>query len=155
MLQCLIQAVPVSARKAQGRVLDNPATVMQLPHMDAATVKALRNKNKIKSLQGDTPRPTAPGCCVPEFHLVAADLQDLSSAERTTLLRVVGLSLQQAEEVDAFIAALPTVSLVVECGVDGEDAIYEQDIVKCSVLLPAATFRSVWASQLSLVCPSR
>ena len=63
-----------------------------------------------------------------------ADLQDLSPKERTALLRVVGLSLQQAEEVDAFIAALPTLALVSECGVDGEDAIYEQDIVKCTVL---------------------
>ncbi|KAL6127655.1 hypothetical protein ACLB2K_071018 [Fragaria x ananassa] len=106
--QCIIQAVPLSARKATGGSSEGIAPFLQLPHFSEAVVKKIARK-KLRVFQ---------------------ELRDMSMQERAELLsQVAGFSPAEVEDVETVLAAMPSISLDVECETEGEEGIQEGDIV--------------------------
>ncbi|GIL50242.1 hypothetical protein Vafri_6471 [Volvox africanus] len=120
MMQCVSQALSVSARKPTGSAsakaaanADGMAALMQLPHFNLDVLKKLK-KRRVQTIK---------------------DLQDLPPAELGEALRSAGLGDAMAEEVATFLATLPAVHCRAECEVTGEEDIMEGDVVKCRVQL--------------------
>ncbi|XP_004308042.1 PREDICTED: dnaJ protein ERDJ2A-like [Fragaria vesca subsp. vesca] len=106
--QCIIQAVPLSARKATGGSSEGIAPFLQLPHFSEAVVKKIARK-KLRVFQ---------------------ELRDMSMQERAELLsQVAGFSPAEVEDVETVLAAMPSISLDVKCETEGEEGIQEGDIV--------------------------
>eukprot|EP00246_Nothoceros_aenigmaticus_P007037 TRINITY_DN20630_c0_g1_i1.p1 TRINITY_DN20630_c0_g1~~TRINITY_DN20630_c0_g1_i1.p1 ORF type:complete len:708 (-),score=159.22 TRINITY_DN20630_c0_g1_i1:163-2286(-) len=160
--QCIMQAVPLSARKSSERAVaaggssEGIASFLQLPHFDDSVVKKIGRK-RVRNLQ---------------------ELRDLSHEERKDLLMSSGgLSEQEVADVDAVLVIMPIISLDVTCETEGEEGIQEGDLVTLRVwvtlqrpngsvlvhahaphypypreevywlLLADAAYNSVWASQ--------
>ncbi|KAG2485811.1 hypothetical protein HYH03_015521 [Edaphochlamys debaryana] len=119
MMQCMAQALSVSARKpvtgsaAKAGAADALAALLQLPQFDSDVLKKLK-KQRIQSIK---------------------ELQDLSAADLGEALRGAGLDAGAVEEVSTFLATLPSVHCRAECEVPGEDEIMEGDAVKCTLQL--------------------
>ncbi|GIL87084.1 hypothetical protein Vretimale_14247 [Volvox reticuliferus] len=120
MMQCVSQALSVSARKPTGSVsakaaanADGMAALMQLPHFNLDVLKKLK-KRRVQTIK---------------------DLQDLPPTELGEALCSAGLGDAMAEEVATFLATLPAVHCRAECEVTGEEDIMEGDVVKCRVQL--------------------
>ncbi|KXZ42319.1 hypothetical protein GPECTOR_162g134 [Gonium pectorale] len=120
MMQCIAQALSVSARKpltggsaAKAGSAEAQAALLQLPHFDVNVLKHLK-KRKIQAVK---------------------DLQDLPRAELNDALKSAGLSEADSEEVATFLATLPAIYCRAECVVDGEEEIMEGDLVKCKLQL--------------------
>ncbi|CAM6098125.1 unnamed protein product [Calypogeia fissa] len=104
--QSIIQAVPLSAKKLSERAItcggnvDGVAPFLQLPHFKDVVIKRLVSK-KVRCLQ---------------------DLRDLSKEGREDVLTSVeGLSKAAADDVQAVLETMPSISLDVVCETEGEE----------------------------------
>lgn len=118
MMQCMVQAVPLAAKKAAhiGKSADSTAALLQLPHFDDGLLRKLQ-KRRVKTLP---------------------ELQLLSVEERAEALQASGLNATQVEDVETMLSAMPTVWVSAQCSVevDGEvddGLVLECDIVTCTV----------------------
>ncbi|XP_076882392.1 dnaJ protein ERDJ2A-like [Bidens hawaiensis] len=106
--QCIIQAVPLSARKATGGSTEGNAPFLQLPHFNEAVMKKIARK-KVKNLQ---------------------DFRDMKTEDRAELLsQVAGFSAAEIEDVESVLEMMPSVTVEVNCRTEGEEGIQEGDIV--------------------------
>ncbi|KAL6972025.1 DnaJ protein erdj2a, partial [Sarracenia purpurea var. burkii] len=106
--QCVIQAVPLSARKAAGGFTEGIAPFLQLPHFNEAIMKKLARK-KMRTFQ---------------------ELRDMTPHERAELLtQTAGLSAAEAQDVETVLEMMPSLTLEVTCETEGEEGIQEGDIV--------------------------
>lgn len=106
--QCIIQAVPLSARKSIGGSAEGIAPFLQLPHFSEAVIKKIARK-KVRTFQ---------------------DLQEMSLEERSELLaQVAGFSPAEVQDVKMVLEMMPSVTVEVTCETEGEEGIQEGDIV--------------------------
>uniref|UniRef100_A0A0C9RWF7 TSA: Wollemia nobilis Ref_Wollemi_Transcript_8918_2488 transcribed RNA sequence n=1 Tax=Wollemia nobilis TaxID=56998 RepID=A0A0C9RWF7_9CONI len=111
--QCLIQAVPLSARKITernanaGGLTDGIAPFLQLPHFSEVVVKKLGRK-RVRFLQ---------------------DMREMTPQERIDLLTQTGFSDQEANDVEVVLDMMPSVTIDITCETEGEEGIQEGDIV--------------------------
>ncbi|XP_062078828.1 dnaJ protein ERDJ2A-like [Humulus lupulus] len=106
--QCIIQAVPLSARKSTGGSSEGVAPFLQLPHFSEAVIKKISRK-KVRTFQ---------------------DLQDMTMQERVELLtQIAGFSSAEVQDVEMVLEMMPSVTVEVNCETEGEDGIQEGDIV--------------------------
>ncbi|CAI9097797.1 OLC1v1034293C1 [Oldenlandia corymbosa var. corymbosa] len=105
--QCIIQGVPLSARKATGSN-EGYAPFLQLPHFSEAVVKRIARK-KIRTFQ---------------------DFRDMKPDERSELLtQVAGFSAAESQDVEMVLDMMPSVTIDITCETEGEEGIQEGDIV--------------------------
>ncbi|KAM3693846.1 hypothetical protein ACJW31_07G015200 [Castanea mollissima] len=106
--QCIIQAVPLSARKSIGGSAEGIAPFLQLPHFSEAVIKKIARK-KVRTFQ---------------------DLQEMSLEERSELLaQVAGFSPAEVQDVEMVLEMMPSITVEVTCETEGEEGIQEGDIV--------------------------
>ncbi|KAF8117923.1 hypothetical protein N665_0008s0261 [Sinapis alba] len=106
--QCIVQAVPLSARKSSGVSSEGNSPFLQLPHFSDAVVKKIARK-KVKSFQ---------------------ELQEMSLEDRSELLtQVAGLSATDAEDIEKVLEMMPSLTVDITCETEGEEGIQEGDIV--------------------------
>ncbi|XP_042505963.1 dnaJ protein ERDJ2-like [Macadamia integrifolia] len=106
--QSVIQAVPVSARKAIGGSTEGIAPFLQLPHFSEAIVKKIARK-KVRTFQ---------------------EFQDMSPQERAELLtQAAGFSASEARDVEVVLEMMPSITIEITCETEGEEGIQEGDIV--------------------------
>ncbi|KAK6937960.1 DnaJ domain, partial [Dillenia turbinata] len=115
--QCIIQAVPLSARKAAGGSSEGIAPFLQLPHFSETILKKIARKG-------------------PQCHLFLRkvrtfqELQDMPRPERTELLtQVAGFSTDQVQDVEMVLEMMPSITMEMKCETEGEEGIQEGDIV--------------------------
>ncbi|CAN4087668.1 unnamed protein product [Withania somnifera] len=105
--QCIIQAVPLSARKAGSGSSEGFASLLQLPHFSDAVITKIAKK--VRALQ---------------------NLQDMTLQERAELLSdVPGLSAAEVQDVEKVLELMPRATIEVTCETEGEEGIEEGDIV--------------------------
>ncbi|KAI7756520.1 hypothetical protein M8C21_005610 [Ambrosia artemisiifolia] len=103
-----MQAVPLSARKATGGSTEGNAPFFQLPHFNDAVMKKIARK-KVKSLQ---------------------EFRDMKIEDRAELLsQIGGFSAAEIQDVESVLDMMPSVTVDVTCGTEGEEGIQEGDIV--------------------------
>ncbi|XP_065869155.1 dnaJ protein ERDJ2A-like [Euphorbia lathyris] len=108
LTQCIIQAVPLSARKATGGSTEGLAPFLQLPHFSESAVKKIARK-KVRTFQ---------------------DFCDMTLQERSELLgQVAGFSSSEIEDIEMVLEMMPSVTVEVKCETEGEEGIQEGDIV--------------------------
>ncbi|KAL0304333.1 UNVERIFIED_CONTAM: DnaJ protein ERDJ2A [Sesamum radiatum] len=101
--QCIVQAVPLSARKAEGI-----APFLQLPHFNDDIIKKISRK-KVRTFQ---------------------EFQDMSLQERAELLsQVAELSPPEVQDVEKVMELIPSLTVDVTCETEGEEGIQEGDVV--------------------------
>ncbi|KAF9664232.1 hypothetical protein SADUNF_Sadunf17G0134700 [Salix dunnii] len=106
--QCIIQAVPLSARKATGGSTEGIAPFLQLPHFSEAVIKKIARK-KVRTFE---------------------DFRDMTLQERAELLeQVAGFSSDKVKDVEMVFGMMPSVTVEVKCETEGEEGIQEGDIV--------------------------
>ncbi|XP_057468249.1 dnaJ protein ERDJ2-like [Actinidia eriantha] len=106
--QSIVQAVPLSARKASGGSSEGIAPFLQLPHFSEAVVKKIARK-KVRTFQ---------------------DLQDMTIQERAELLtQVAGFSSAESQDVETVLEMMPSITIDITCETEGEEGIQEGDIV--------------------------
>ncbi|KAL9255897.1 DnaJ protein ERDJ2A-like protein [Drosera capensis] len=106
--QCIIQAVPLSARKPIGGSTEGVAPFLQLPHFSEAVVKKIARK-KVRTFE---------------------DLIDMTPEERTELLtQVGGFSDDETKDVELVLNMMPSITVDVVCETEGEEGIQEGDIL--------------------------
>ncbi|KAJ8442050.1 hypothetical protein Cgig2_007888 [Carnegiea gigantea] len=106
--QCVIQAVPLSARKAGGGSTEGIASFLQLPHFSEAVTKKIARK-KVRTFE---------------------ELRDMTPQERAELLsQAAGFSAAEIEDVERVLEMMPSLSMEVKCETEGEEGIQESDIV--------------------------
>ncbi|XP_030943037.1 dnaJ protein ERDJ2A-like [Quercus lobata] len=106
--QCIIQAVPLSARKSIGGSAEGIAPFLQLPHFSEAVIKKIARK-KVRTFQ---------------------DLQEMSLEERSELLtQVAGFSPAEVQDVEMVLEMMPSITVEITCETEGEEGIQEGDIV--------------------------
>ncbi|KAF4362254.1 dnaJ protein ERDJ2A [Cannabis sativa] len=106
--QCIIQAVPLSARKSIGGSSEGIAPFLQLPHFSESVIKKISRK-KVRTFQ---------------------ELQDMTMQERADLLtQIAGFSSAEVQDVEMVLEMMPSVTVEVNCETEGEDGIQEGDIV--------------------------
>ncbi|KAL8140567.1 hypothetical protein V2J09_006588, partial [Rumex salicifolius] len=106
--QCIVQAVPLSARKPVGGSSEGIAPFLQLPHFNEAVVKKIARK-KVRTLQ---------------------DLLEMTPQERTELLTgVAGFSEAESLDAETVLNMIPSMTIDISCETEGEDGIQEGDIV--------------------------
>ncbi|KAF2605817.1 hypothetical protein F2Q68_00045274 [Brassica cretica] len=106
--QCIVQAVPLSARKSSGVSSEGISPFLQLPHFSDAVVKKIARK-KVKSFQ---------------------ELQEMSLEDRSELLtQVAGLSATDVEDIEKVLEMMPSLTVDITCETEGEEGIQEGDIV--------------------------
>ncbi|KAL9249779.1 DnaJ protein ERDJ2A-like protein, partial [Drosera capensis] len=106
--QCIIQAVPLSARKPIGGSTEGIAPLLQLPHFSETVVKKIARK-KVRTFE---------------------DLIDMTQEERTELLtQVGGFSDDETNDVELVLNMMPSITVDAICETEGEEGIQEGDIV--------------------------
>ncbi|KAL5567881.1 hypothetical protein UlMin_024456 [Ulmus minor] len=106
--QCIIQAVPLSAKKTSGGSSEGIAPFLQLPHFSEAVVKKIARK-KVRTFQ---------------------DLQDMTLQDRAELLaQSAGFSSAEVQDVETVLEMMPSITLELICETEGEEGIQEGDIV--------------------------
>ncbi|PHU06378.1 DnaJ protein ERDJ2A [Capsicum chinense] len=106
--QSVVQAVPLSARKAAGGSSEGYAPFLQLPHFSEAVVKKIARK-KVRTFQ---------------------DFRDMTPDERADLLtQVAGFSNSESHDVEMVLEMMPSVTIDIACETEGEEGIQEGDIV--------------------------
>ncbi|KAJ8452766.1 hypothetical protein Cgig2_005102 [Carnegiea gigantea] len=106
--QCIIQAVPLSARKAGGGSTEGIASFLQLPYFTEAVTKKIARK-KVRTFE---------------------ELRGMSLQERAELLsQAAGFSASEVQDVERVLEMMPSLSLEVNCETEGEEGIQEGDIV--------------------------
>ncbi|KAI3793261.1 hypothetical protein L1987_35877 [Smallanthus sonchifolius] len=98
--QCIIQAVPLSVRKATGGCSDGNAPFLQLPHFNDDVMKKIARK-KLKTLQ---------------------EFRDMKSEDRAELLsQSAGFTAAEIQDIESVLDMMPSVTVEVTCGTDGEE----------------------------------
>ncbi|KAJ0817572.1 putative DnaJ domain, Sec63 domain, Chaperone J-domain superfamily [Helianthus annuus] len=93
--QCIIQAVPLSARKATGGSTEGNAPFFQLPHFNEAVMKKIARK-KVKSLQ---------------------EFRDMKTEDRAELLsQIGGFSAAEIQDVESVLNMMPSITVEVTIG---------------------------------------
>ncbi|CBI22629.3 unnamed protein product, partial [Vitis vinifera] len=106
--QCIIQAVPLSAKKAAGGSPEGIAPFLQLPHFSEAIIKKIARK-KVRTFQ---------------------ELSDMPLQERAELLtQTAGFSSAEIQDVEMVLEMMPSITIIVTCETEGEEGIQEGDIV--------------------------
>ncbi|XP_057959938.1 dnaJ protein ERDJ2-like [Malania oleifera] len=106
--QSIIQAVPLSAKKPTGGSSEGIAPFLQLPHFSESVVKKISRK-KVRTLQ---------------------ELCDMTAEERAELLtHVAGFSADETHDVEMVLEMMPSITVDITCGTEGEEGIQEDDIV--------------------------
>ncbi|XP_016513905.1 dnaJ protein ERDJ2 [Nicotiana tabacum] len=106
--QSVVQAVPLSARKAAGGSSEGYAPFLQLPYFSEAVVKKIARK-KVRTFQ---------------------DFRDMTPDEREDLLtQVAGFSNSESHDVEMVLKMMPSVTIDITCETEGEEGIQEGDIV--------------------------
>ncbi|GMH28109.1 hypothetical protein Nepgr_029952 [Nepenthes gracilis] len=106
--QCIIQAVPLSARKASGGSTEGIAPFLQLPHFSEAITKKIARK-KVRTFE---------------------DLRDMTPSERAELLsQTADFSAAEVEDVERVLELMPSLKIEAKCETEGEEGIQEGDIV--------------------------
>ncbi|WOL18397.1 dnaJ protein ERDJ2A [Canna indica] len=106
--QCIIQAVPLSARKATGGNPEGIAPFLQLPHFSESIVKKVARK-KVKTFQ---------------------ELRDMTIEDRVELLtQVAGLSDIETRDVENVLEMIPSITVDITCETEGEEGLQEGDVV--------------------------
>ncbi|PIN00047.1 Molecular chaperone (DnaJ superfamily) [Handroanthus impetiginosus] len=106
--QSIIQAVPLSARKATGASSEGYGPFLQLPHFSESVVKRIARK-KVRSFQ---------------------DLREMKPQERAELLtQVAGFTADESQDVEVVLEMMPSISIDMTCETEGEEGIQEGDIV--------------------------
>ncbi|EEF49040.1 dnaJ protein ERDJ2A [Ricinus communis] len=105
--QCVVQAVPLSARKSTGGSPEGIAPFLQLPHFSESVIKKIARK-KVRTFQ---------------------DFCDMTREERHELLEPAGFSSSEIEDVEMVLEMMPSVTVEVRCETEGEEGIQEGDIV--------------------------
>ncbi|CAK7338726.1 unnamed protein product [Dovyalis caffra] len=106
--QCIIQAVPLSARKSTGGSTEGIAPFLQLPHFGESFIKKIARK-KVRTFE---------------------DFRDMTMQERADLLeQVAGFSSAEVQDVEMVLEMMPSVTIEVRCETEGEEGIQEGDIV--------------------------
>ncbi|KAK6139990.1 hypothetical protein DH2020_026264 [Rehmannia glutinosa] len=99
--QSIIQAVPLSARKATGGSSEGYGPFIQLPHFSESV--------KVRSFQ---------------------DFREMKQQERAELLtQVAGFSVDETQDVEIVLEMMPSISIDITCETEGEEGIQEGDIV--------------------------
>ncbi|KAJ6290925.1 hypothetical protein OIU78_026629 [Salix suchowensis] len=92
--QCIIQAVPLSARKATGGSTEGIAPFLQLPHFSESVIKKIARK-KVRTFE---------------------DFRDMTLQERAELLeQVAGFSSDKVKDVEMVFGMMPSVTVEVRC----------------------------------------
>ncbi|GFY97804.1 DnaJ / Sec63 Brl domains-containing protein [Actinidia rufa] len=105
--QSIVQAVPLSARKASGGSGEGIAPFLQLPHFSEAHYQ--EDRAKVRTFQ---------------------DLQDMTMQERAELLtQVTGFSSAESLDVETALEMMPSITIDITCETEGEEGIQEGDIV--------------------------
>ncbi|OAY30358.2 hypothetical protein MANES_14G021200v8 [Manihot esculenta] len=105
--QCIIQAVPLSARKTTGGA-EGIAPFLQLPHLSESAVKKMARK-KVRTFQ---------------------DFVDMALQDRADLLeQVAGLSTFEVQDIEMVLEMMPSLTMEVRCETEGEEGIQEGDIL--------------------------
>ncbi|KAG0461454.1 hypothetical protein HPP92_021751 [Vanilla planifolia] len=106
--QSIVQAVPLSARKAGGGSSEGIAAFLQLPHFSETIFKKIARK-KVRTFQ---------------------ELRDMNVQERHELLTLVaGFSDKEAHDVETVLEMIPSIVLEVTCETEGEEGLQEGDLV--------------------------
>ncbi|KAG0462815.1 hypothetical protein HPP92_021291 [Vanilla planifolia] len=106
--QSIVQAVPLSARKAGGGSSEGIAAFLQLPHFSETIFKKIARK-KVRTFQ---------------------ELRDMNVQERRELLTLVaGFSDKEAHDVETVLEMIPSIVLEVTCETEGEEGLQEGDLV--------------------------
>ncbi|KAI0530811.1 hypothetical protein KFK09_000359 [Dendrobium nobile] len=106
--QSIVQAVPLSARKAGGGNSEGIAAFLQLPHFSETVFKKIARK-KVRTFQ---------------------DLRDMAIQERHELLiHAAGFSDAEAHDTEIVLEMMPSITLEVACETEGEEGIQEGDLV--------------------------
>ncbi|KAL7137417.1 hypothetical protein ABFS83_10G090900 [Erythranthe nasuta] len=106
--QSIIQAVPLSARKATGASSEGYGPFLQLPHFSESVVKKIARK-KVRSFQ---------------------DLREMNQQERAELLtQAADFSANELQDVEVVLEMMPSISIDITCETEGEEGIQEGDIV--------------------------
>ncbi|KAG4946644.1 hypothetical protein JHK87_042651 [Glycine soja] len=106
--QCIVQAVPLSARKSTGGSPEGIAPFLQLPHI-SETIIIKKVARKVRTFQ---------------------ELHDMDSLERADLLiQTGGLSSTEVQDIETVLDMMPSLTLEVTCETEGEEGIQEGDIV--------------------------
>ncbi|XP_051138516.1 dnaJ protein ERDJ2A-like [Andrographis paniculata] len=106
--QSIIQAVPLTSRKATGVSSDGYGPFLQLPHFSESVVKKIARK-KIRSFQ---------------------ELREMNPQDRKDLLtQVAGFSSDEAQDVEIALEMMPSITVDITCETEGEEGIQEGDIV--------------------------
>lgn len=105
--QCIVQAIPLSARKATRGSSEGVAPFLQLPHFSDTVIEKIAQKAR-----------------------TFQDFRDMTSQERAELLaEVAGLSAAEAQDIEKVLELMPRVTVDVSCETEGEEGIQEGDIV--------------------------
>ncbi|ERM94031.1 dnaJ protein ERDJ2A [Amborella trichopoda] len=108
LTQSIIQAVPLSERKAAGGSSEGNAPFLQLPHFSEAVIKKSFRK-KVRTFQ---------------------EFQEMSPQERSEFLtQAAGFSDSEVCDVESVLKMMPCVAVEVTCETEGEDGIQDGDIV--------------------------
>lgn len=106
--QSIVQAVPLSARKAVGGNSEGIAAFLQLPHFSETIFKKIARK-KVRTFQ---------------------DLRDMGVQERHELLiHAAGFSDSEVHDIEIVLEMMPSITLEVTCETEGEEGIQEGDLV--------------------------
>ncbi|XP_028786931.1 dnaJ protein ERDJ2A [Neltuma alba] len=106
--QSIIQAVPLSARKATGGFPEGMAPFLQLPHISETVIKKVARK-KVRTFQ---------------------ELRDMNSQERADLLiQSAGLASAEVQDIEVVLGMMPYLTIEATCETEGEEGIQEGDIV--------------------------
>ncbi|KAJ4823716.1 DnaJ protein erdj2a [Turnera subulata] len=106
--QCIIQAVPLSARKATGGSTEGIAPFLQLPHFSESVIKKIARK-KVRTFQ---------------------DFCDMTLQDRAELLQqAAGFSSSEVQDIEVVLEMMPSVTIDVRCETEGEEGIQEGDFV--------------------------
>ncbi|KAG1328305.1 dnaJ protein ERDJ2 [Cocos nucifera] len=108
LLEELVKAVPLSARKTTGGNPEGIAQFLQLPHFNETVVKKIARK-RVRTLQ---------------------ELRDMTVQDRAELLtQAAGLSAAEAHDVELVLEMIPSITVEITCETEGEEGIQEGDIV--------------------------
>lgn len=105
--QCIIQAVPLSAKKTTGGSSEGIAPFLQLPHISESVIKRIARK-KVRTFQ---------------------ELRDMSLEDRAELLQAAGLSSTEVQDIERVLEMMPSLSIDITCETEGEEGIQEGDVV--------------------------
>ncbi|GLU24326.1 hypothetical protein SLE2022_402690 [Rubroshorea leprosula] len=126
--QCIIQAVPLSARKATGGSTEGNASFLQLPHFSDSVVKKIARK-KVRTFQ---------------------EFRDMNIQDRAELLtQTAGFSSAEVQDIEMVLEMMPSLTVEVTCETEGEEGIQEGDIVTIQAwvtLKRDAVSNNVWFS---------